>query len=55
MSNLGKYMMWSSTDGSMTWIYLVSLTTRTAYLIMNSGIKLLYIIGTDREFLNTIT
>ena len=55
MCKLGKYILWSSIDGSTEWIFAVSLTTRPAYLMINGGIRLLYMLGTDKEFLNMIT
>ena len=55
MSNLVKYMMWSTTDGYMAWIFAVSLTTRPAFIMMNGGMSLLSMLGSDREFLNTST
>ena len=55
MLNLGKYMLWSSTDGSMAYIFDVSLTTGPDSIMMNNGISLFSMIGTDREFLNTST
>ena len=54
-SKLGKYMLWSSTYGSMSWYFSVSLTTRPDYLTMNGVIRLLYMLGTYMALLNTST
>ena len=52
MSNLGKYMLWSSTYGSMACISDVYLTNIPVYLSMSGGVRLLSMLGTDRSFLN---
>ena len=52
MSKLVKYMLWSSTYGSMAWSFAMSLTTRPDSIMMNNIMSLLWIIGTDKELLN---
>ena len=55
MSKSGKYILWSSTDGSMAWIFVVSLTIRPTSLMMNGIIGLLYLVDTDKELPKTST